>query len=103
MPVLEAPPEPLEARPSEALDTTTARTSPNRGSTHLAVTLLAILAMYCASYVFYRDSNAQITTRDGQTYIVYTDSQMPAYYFYRPAAYIDSRLTGAKMHIGPVW
>ena len=57
--------------------------------------------IYILSYVIFRGSNIERWSKDGKDYVIFPKSQTWLYYLYRPASYIDSKLTKMQFHIGP--
>jgi hypothetical protein len=62
--------------------------------------LLALLVLYIGSYTWFRSTHIERWDRDRREYVIFPQSAA-LYYFYRPLAYIDARLTGVGFHIGP--
>ena len=66
-----------------------------------AISLIFALIAYTASYAHLRGQYVQRWKKDGHDYVIFPESAMILYYFYRPAAIVDGALTGMRFHIGP--
>jgi hypothetical protein len=66
-----------------------------------AISLIFALIAYTASYAYLRGQYVQRWKKDGHDYVIFPESAMILYYFYRPAAIVDGALTGMRFHIGP--
>lgn len=67
----------------------------------MAVAIMRLFALYVAGYVCFRQSHLQVWERDGQNYVIFPSGNPSLYYFFRPLAYLDGKLTGVCFHIGP--
>jgi hypothetical protein len=65
--------------------------------------LLAIaLLLYVGTYVWFRQTSAEVWERDKQAYVIFPAGYGGAlYYLWRPLSYADGALTGMRFHIGP--
>jgi hypothetical protein len=63
--------------------------------------LCALVLVYAASYAAFRQTHIKKWEKDGKDYVLFPKSQTGIYYFFRPAMYIDSRITRIGFHIGP--
>jgi hypothetical protein len=59
-----------------------------------------LLFSYLISYLIFRNSNIETWDKDGKEYVIFPKSQKWVYYFFRPATYIDNKLTKMQFHIG---
>ena len=59
-----------------------------------------LLAVYVASYRWFRATHVERWERDGRDYVIFPQSAA-LYYFYRPLTYVDAKLTGMRFPIGP--
>lgn len=67
-----------------------------------AYIVIAIIALsYFLSYLVFRANNTETWAQNGKPYVIFPKSKMWVYYVYRPASYIDSKITGIGFHIGP--
>lgn len=66
----------------------------------IAVAFL-LFGVYLISYAAFRQANIEIWEKDQKAYVIFPESPVALYYFYRPLSYIDSKLTGMNFHIGP--
>jgi hypothetical protein len=66
------------------------------------VTLIALLitALYVGSYVCFRAAHVERWERDGRGHLIFPANNLTWYYVYRPASYVDGRLTDMRFHIG---
>lgn len=58
-------------------------------------------ALYAAGYIVFRQAHAEVWSRDQRSYVMYPQSPGFWYFLFRPAAYLDERLTGMRSHRGP--
>ena len=63
-------------------------------------TLLALLALYIASYGAFRVAHTEIRGGDGVEYVAFPANSFFLYYAYRPLSYLDNAVTGIDFHIG---
>jgi len=64
--------------------------------------IIAIVALfYFVSYLIFRANHTEIWTQNNKTYVIFPKSKMWLYYLYRPATYVDGKLSGIGFHIGP--
>ena len=61
--------------------------------------LIAVL-FYALSYIWFRQTRAEIWGTDDEAYVIFPNDKVCLYYFYRPLSYIDSVVTGMRFHIG---
>ena len=66
-----------------------------------AALLLAVLAVYLGSYLWFRGSRREVWERDGRAYVIFPAGAPVLYYLYRPLSYADAALTGTGSHLGP--
>lgn len=66
-----------------------------------AISMILALVAYAASYAYLRGQYVERWKKDGHDYVIFPESAMILYYFYRPAALVDGALTGMRFHIGP--
>lgn len=64
------------------------------------IALLILVLIYCAAYIFVRQSYTVILNHYGDTEVIFPEDEIYIYYFYRPLSYVDGALTGMKFHIG---
>ena len=65
------------------------------------IIIIGILSLvYIVSYVIFRNSNIETWDKNGKDYVIFPKSQTWIYYLYRPATYMDSKLTKMRFHIG---
>ena len=67
----------------------------------LLISTIAVFLIYLISYVWLRQTHAEVWEKDGQTYMIFPAAKVYLYYIYRPLSYIDGNLTGMRYHIGP--
>jgi hypothetical protein len=67
----------------------------------LFITVVLTLFLYGMSYVWFRKSHTETWVADGHDYVIFPENLRWIYYFYRPAMYLDSAMTGMRFHIGP--
>jgi hypothetical protein len=60
-----------------------------------------ILLLYSAGYLLFRFSHIELWERDNNMYVIFPKESKWIYYFFRPASYFDSKVTGIGIHIGP--
>ena len=65
----------------------------------LTITGIVIL-LYLISYLVYRGLNIETWDKNGKEYVIFPKSQKCVYYLFRPATYIDTKLTQMQFHIG---
>lgn len=63
------------------------------------ISVLLLAAVYIGGYLFVRNSYAEVWERDGATNVLFPNAFVN--YLYRPASYLDAKLTGMRFHIGP--
>jgi hypothetical protein len=64
--------------------------------------LIAVLVVYAASYLMFRQSNIEVWERDKRPYVIFpTGAGSALYYAWRPLSYVDGAITGMRFHIGP--
>jgi|GEM_PF-2055592 len=66
----------------------------------IQIIIIAIL-LYSISYFIFRYNNIEKWDKDGHDYVIFPKSQKWIYYLYRPATYIDSKISNMRFHIGP--
>ncbi|MCC6490122.1 MAG: hypothetical protein IT364_21730 [Candidatus Hydrogenedentes bacterium] len=62
---------------------------------------LFLAVLYVGSYISYREAHTEYREQDGREYVIFPPDSLAWYYVYRPASYLDGRLTGMGFHIGP--
>jgi hypothetical protein len=60
-----------------------------------------LILAYIINYLIFRNSNIETWNKDGNKYVIFPKSMTWVYYFYRPATYVDSKITQMRFHIGP--
>jgi hypothetical protein len=67
------------------------------------IIILAIIwgLMYLLSYLAYRQTHIQVWEQDHREYVMFSESKIYLYYFFRPLRWIDEEFTGMNFHIGP--
>ena len=63
--------------------------------------IIVTLLLYITSYIIFRQTHVEKWDKDNNNYVIFPKSQVWVYYLYRPATYIDSKLTPIRFHIGP--
>jgi hypothetical protein len=63
--------------------------------------IAALLILYVAGYVLFRQVNIEVWAKDGHAYVMFPEKAAWTFYAFRPLTYIDSALTGMRFHIGP--
>ncbi len=63
------------------------------------ITILLIAFLYIASYIFVRQTHAEIWEKDNNAYVIFPQDKI-LYYMYRPISLIDGTITGMRFHIG---
>ena len=48
----------------------------------------------------FRSNNIEVWDKDNKEYVIFPKSKKWVYYLYRPATYIDSKITSMRFHIG---
>lgn len=61
----------------------------------------SLILVYLITYLIFRNSNVETWEKDGKEYVIFPKSKIWIYYLYRPATYLDSKLTTMRFHIGP--
>ena len=66
-------------------------------------TAVIVILIYAASYAAFRQSHAEIWSKDQAVYVIFPASGLESglYYLWRPLAWIDAKTTGMRFHIGP--
>ena len=59
------------------------------------------VALYLASYVWFRHSHIETWNRDGRAYVIIPPDYRALYYLFRPVMYVDEAATGMRFHVGP--
>ena len=66
----------------------------------VVIFVIALFLIYFLSYIWLRQTHAEVWENDGQTYVIFPADKIYLYYIYRPLNYIDGNLTGMRFHIG---
>ena len=66
----------------------------------LIISITALFLSYFLSYIWLRQTHAEVWEKDNQTYVIFPDDKVFLYYIYRPLSYGDGNLTGMRFHIG---
>jgi hypothetical protein len=69
-----------------------------RKNTAISITILLVL--YVMSYGWFRQTHREIWEKDKQEYLIFPSDKVYLYYFFRPIALLDGRITGMNFHIG---
>jgi hypothetical protein len=67
---------------------------------NLLIISTLLICGYSISYLIFRKSNIEIWVEDNNEYVIFPKSQKWIYYIYRPATYVDSKITSMNFHIG---
>ena len=67
--------------------------------TRLLALATATAVLYVIAYVGYRSSHTETWEQDGRKYVIF--GSRASYYLFRPASYVDGKITGMSFHIGP--
>ena len=67
-------------------------------STLISVAILILL--YVLSYGWFRQTHLETWEKDDKDYVIFPTDKTFLYYFFRPLALIDGKLTGINFHIG---
>jgi hypothetical protein len=62
--------------------------------------LILSCCIYTISYIVFRINRIEVWEKDGSEYVIFPKSQKWVYYLYRPATYVDSKITSMNFHIG---
>ena len=60
---------------------------------------IIIILLYFLSYIIFRQTHIEIWEKDEQAYVIFPENKI-VYYIFRPATYLDEKLTDMKFHIG---
>lgn len=63
--------------------------------------VLLLAALYVGGYIRYREAHTESWERDEREYVIFPRDSLAWYYVYRPASYLDAKLTGVRSHMGP--
>jgi hypothetical protein len=63
------------------------------------ISVLVLLAIYFASYIFIRQTHQQTWEKDNKAYVIFPENRF-LYYTFRPMSILDQKLTGIPSHIG---
>ena len=66
----------------------------------ILVVVAAVCIAYILSYIFIRQTRAEIWEKDNNAYVIFPADKVYLYYIYRPLSYLDGELTGMRFHIG---
>jgi hypothetical protein len=65
----------------------------------ILILICAIILIYLSSYAIFRQTHIEIWEKDAQAYVIFPENKL-LYYFYRPLAFADGKLTNMRFHIG---
>ena len=65
----------------------------------ILIIIAVLCSLYFLSYIWLRQTRSETWEKDGKVYVIFPEDQI-LYYVFRPASYIDGKLTGMNFHIG---
>lgn len=65
-----------------------------------AVSVSILILLYFLSYGLFRQTHVENWEKDQKDYVIFPENGTFLYYFFRPASYLDGKLTGMNFHIG---
>ncbi len=66
----------------------------------IIISILIAVLLYAISYIWFRQTRAEVWEKDGNAYVIFPEDKVYLYYLYRPLSYVDGAVTGMKFHIG---
>ncbi len=66
----------------------------------IIISILIAVLLYAISYIWFRQTRAEVLEKDGNVYVIFPEDKVYPYYLYRPVSYVDGAVTGMKFHIG---
>lgn len=64
------------------------------------IAVIVLFFIYVLSYIWLRQTHAEVWEKDAQTYVIFPADKVYLYYIYRPLSYLDGNLTKMRFHIG---
>ena len=65
----------------------------------IIISILIAVLLYAISYIWFRQTRAEVWEKDGNAYVIFPEDKVYLYYLYRLLSYVDGAVTGMKFHI----